>query len=377
MTAARLKLVAGAAIALILLGGIYFSRSTPTSAVKLESPSVASRSRPARPDPEEQEELEKQADAIRISKDWAALLKWLNSEPRPSDDEIRERLLELRLSWIQIDMQVRAEAIRLLLASGQDAATGLKFEVGQHGMLSGWPSLRVFLLDVLAVSDPEMAAEIARTVLDKTQSPAEFATGLRSLTQPGLGRAKDSELIARFGQLLSRQDWQESPAFAEAFDLPRYIGSTEAMKQLANWQGDPTLRAMALDEFAADHPESITETLAAAEGLDEGTRATLMARTNPDDPHQSNAVDDYLRSPDRSPEEVEAFLKIFPLRSATTGFRLYGETPAPYDFEQIKTTDLAARDLVNTWATDPSLEKYRPQILTLQRRLTKWIEEAK
>jgi hypothetical protein len=36
----------------------------------------------------------------------------------------------------------------------------------------------------------------------KPASPDEFATALRSLTRPGVGRLDDSELLSRFGQML-------------------------------------------------------------------------------------------------------------------------------------------------------------------------------
>ena len=44
-----------------------------------------------------------------------------------------------------------------------------------------------------------------------------------------------------------------------------------------------------------------------------------------------------------------AFLDSFPLCSATTGFRLYGRTPAPYNCEQIKAGDLAVKEQVAPW----------------------------
>jgi hypothetical protein len=64
-----------------------------------------------------------------------------------------------------------------------------------------------------------------------------------------------------------------------------------------------------------------------ADGL---TRASLMARAKPENPQQLAAVDAYLRAPDRSTDEAAVFFKILSrLRSATTGFRLYGRTTSP------------------------------------------------
>ena len=102
-----------------------------------------------------------------------------------------------------------------------------------------------------------------------------------------------------------------------------------------------------------------------------------MARADPSNLKQLDSVDAYLRRPDLSPEEAATFLKSFPLRSATTGYRLYGKTPSPYTYEQIKAGDLAASQLVENWTADPTLEKFRPELLSLQTRLTKWVQQAK
>jgi hypothetical protein len=312
-----------------------------------------------------------------IKDEWTALLKWLKSTPTPTEEEVRSRLLAIRLAWTQLDPQERAAAIAEILASGIDASTGLDFEVGLHGQLAGWPTLRVFLLDILATADPEMATTTASQVLDSTLSADEFATALKSLTREGIARADDSALLDRFDQMLGRPDWQTSRGFAEAFDLARFIGTPEAARRLTTWQGNAALKSMAMDEFAAEHPEAIMEILAADSPVVGSPRASIMARADPSQITQLDSVDDYVRRPDLSPAEATTFLKSFPLRSATTGFRLYGETPAPYTFEQIKAGDLAAAQLVENWIADPALEKLRPELQSLQTRLTKWVEQAK
>ena len=102
-----------------------------------------------------------------------------------------------------------------------------------------------------------------------------------------------------------------------------------------------------------------------------------MARADPEDPAQVSTVDAYLRDPALTNEEAVLFLKTFPLRSATTGYRLYGKTPAPYSFDRIAAGDRKAAELVNSWAADPALAKYRPELQSLQQRLAKWVEQAK
>lgn len=360
------------------LAGIWISRIPQSHRSESDVPQAAPtiRKRTISPDLEAERETADASARRQIEADWAELWRWLDSDPKPSLEEIRARLLETRISWAAMDPQVLAETLDRLLKSGDDLATGLEFKVGLHGFLSAWPTLRVFLLDVLAASDPEMAAQIANRLLDQTPSADEYATALRSLTRPGMGRAKDAELLVRFATMLQRPDWQGERGFAEALDLARLVGSSEAAGQLAAWNGNPALKTMALNEFAADHPEAMLPVLQAAETLDGHTRANLMARADPGDPNQLAAVDAYLRNPDLPAGDAAAFLKSFPLRSATTGYRLYGKTPAPYTREKIAADDRAALERVNQWASDPALETHRTEILALQQRLSQWTRQA-
>lgn len=235
-------------------------------------------------------------EANRFAQDWEELLRWIKSDPSPTQQEIRERLNALRIDWTSKDPQALASFIAELFESGVDAETGLNFEVGLHGHLAGWPSLRVFLLDVLALSDPEMAPRIATRILDQTASADEFVTALRSLTRDGMGRASNEQLLTRFQQMLSHDDWQSSRGFAEGLDLARFVGSAEAAQSLAKWEGNPALKRMALDEFAADHPREMLEAIADDAEISGIQRAFSMARADPNDAAQLEIVDRYLRT---------------------------------------------------------------------------------
>ena len=349
-------------------------KSSPTSTERNSQRGVSTLI--AKPSEEEEYLQSQKASKLRVQDDWASLVKWLGSSPRPTEEEMRARFLATRIAWAEMDPQALASAIQALLDTGVDATTGLNFQVGPHGLLVGWPTLRVFLLDILATSDPEMASIIASQVLDTTASADEFANALKSLTRNSLGQADDGELLTRFDQMLGRSDWQTSRGFAEAFDLARFIGTPQAAQSLAAWDGNPALKAMAMDEFTAEHPEAMMEILNSDSPVSGTPRANIMARADPSNSTQSESVDAYLHGPDLLPEEAATFLKSFPLRSATTGYRLYGKTPSPYTHEQIKAGDLAARELVEKWIADPALEPLRPELLSLQTRLTKWVQQA-
>lgn len=363
-----------------VIAAIWLAQDNPVVSSRAARTAVPPRERSVHPvptpDPDEDSAVAQAAARMKIQQDWDALILWLRTVPPPSAEEIKARLLATRIAWTATDPQARAEALRQLLEAGQDAVTGLDFEVGNHSLLAGWPTLRVFLLDLLSTSDPEMAAATARNLLDRTDSPDEYATALRSLTRPGIARADDTELVSRFGQMLDHPQWDQSRGFAEALDLARVVGSAEAARKLAAWNGNPALKSMAMDEFAAEHPQAMMEVLDTETSVTGKSRARLMARADPADAGQLAAVDTYLRSPDRTDEEAAVFLKLFPLRSATTGFRLYGTPPSPYNFDQIKAGDQAAIDRVDAWAGDPALEKYRPHLAALQHRLAAWVGQA-
>jgi hypothetical protein len=327
-------------------------------------------------EPGSEDELMDEADMrSSILADWAALQAWLLS--KPDEEKLGERLSALRERWVTLDPQVLASVLGELLATGDDARTGMAFEVGPHGLLVGWTTLRVFLLDVLAASDPERAASIARGVADRTSSAEEYAMALRSLTQPGLGRATDAELLERLNHLLTQPGWSGTPGLAEALDLPRVLGSPAAVRALAAWPGNGRLRDMALHEFAAEHPAEMLNVLSADDPpVSPDARAALMARAQVEDPVQSGQIDAYLHRSDVSTEEIVAFLRLFPLRSATTGDRLYGLSPAPYSSEQIAVGDRAALALAERWLADPALAAVHSEVASLKARLGAWVKQA-
>ena len=304
--------------------------------------------------------------------DWAGLKQSLQQDPQP--DAVHAQLTALRQSWVEMDWQLLAAAIGGQLAGGDDMPTGLPFAVGPNGILSSWPSLRVFLLEALAIADPELAAAIAREVLDTTASADEYAVALRALTREGPGRAENPELLARFARMLEHREWREQAGFAEAFDMARYLGDPQAARLLAAWDGNPELKLMALHEFAAEHPANAAM-LATMPDTDPAQRARLMARSRPSDPAQAADIDRYLRDPAISPAEATLFLECYPFRGATTGYRLYGPSPTPFNRQQIAEDDRAALEQATRWLADPALAQHHHTIAALKQRLEEWLQD--
>ncbi len=314
---------------------------------------------------------------------WEGLVAMIDQGASP--EEIRQRLADTKTKWCEEDPRVVAERIAILLRSAEDRETGLPFETGHGGGLRSWPSLRVFLLDVLMSTDPDVAVEVAREVLAGTDSAEEYAVAMRALVMEQPWRAGDDELHAHLANLLAKNDWQEerSEGFAEAMDLVREIGTAQAFQSLAEWvDGSPPFKevgAMSLHEFAAEYPDKMSARIEADPSLlasDPGLRAGLMARIDPVDSKQLGVLESYLSRGQVSLAEKRDFLRLFPLRSATTGFRLYAGTPAPYDLDQVKASDLAAASAVEAWLARADLHPLNPELLALQKRLDRWRKQA-
>jgi hypothetical protein len=316
-----------------------------------------------------------------IVADWRECLSRCENSDDPA--ALKRWLAATRDRWLEEEPEVVARTIGQLLRSGADAGTGIPFETGPGRALRGWPTLRVFLLDVLSVTDPDLAAEIAREILGTTGSAEEFAVALKPLTLGGPWRASDAELAGYFSKMLETPAWQQSVGLAEALDLSRVSRSPEVVEALAHWVNDspPALKAgsFALHETAAEHPALVAELISTDDKLFAGQpdlRAGLMARANVSDAAQAGHVDDYLKNPAISQAEKQQFLALFPLRSATTGYRLYGKPPSPFQKEQVEADDHVALERVAAWKSDPELAGLAGDLATLEGRLQSWTRQS-
>ncbi|MEK7953965.1 hypothetical protein [Luteolibacter soli] len=316
-----------------------------------------------------------------ILSDWQECLSRCENGDDPA--KLKQWLVTTKSRWLEEEPDVVAQTIGQLLRSGADAKTGIAFETGPGRALRGWPTMRVFLLDVLSVTDPDLAMEIAREVLTTTSSAEEFAVALKPLTFGETWRASDKELAGYFSKMLETPAWQDSVGLAEALDLSRFSRSPEIAESLAHWvDHSPTaLKAgsFALHETAAEQPALVAELISTDDSLfaaQPDLRASLMARTNVSDPAQAGQVEAYLKNPEIPQSEKQRFLSLFPLRSATTGYRLYGKPPAPFQKDQVQAGDQAALAMVAAWKSDPGLANLAGDFATLEGRLQGWTKQA-
>lgn len=317
----------------------------------------------------------------RLASEWGDWLVRCQQGGDPA--ELKKQLAALKERWLEEDPQVLAGVIAQLLRQGEDAPTGIPFETGPGGALRGWPTMRVFLLDVLAVTDPDLAGVIAREVLATTTSAEEFAVALKPLLLGGPWQAPAGELETHLTRLLENPAWQDQVGLAEALDLPRIAASPGSTEVLARWvdRSPPAKVAgeMALHETAASNPSLVVGLVARDRQLlrdEPDLRAGLLARATASDPVQTESLGDYLKDPAVSLDEKQRFLSLFPLRSASTGFRLYGSPPAPYNAASVKADDKAALEVVKQWKGDPALSSLQGDLATLEQRLQAWVTQS-
>ncbi|WP_035612811.1 hypothetical protein [Haloferula sp. BvORR071] len=317
----------------------------------------------------------------RIQEEWQTILSACENGASPEDT--RRQLIALKRRWMQEDdLHLVAEMCGHLLRGGADAKTGIPFQVGGSS-LKGWPTMRVFLLDTMCMADPDLACAIAREVLATTGSAEEYAVALKPLTLKGPWRASDAELEGHFATMLSKPEWQSSDGLAEGLDLARNLGTSAATETLAAWlKTSPPARElgqMAIHETAAEHPQLVVDLMSHQAGMLEGQpalRASLIARASVSEQAQAGMVEDYLQNPAVSVQEKREFLNLYPLRSASSGYRLYGKPPAPYEHGAVVQDDQAALAAVTRWKADPALAELLPDMNKLEGRLQTWVKQA-
>ena len=211
-------------------------------------------------------------------------------------------------------------AIRRFLATHEDAATGQRFTVGPNGVLEGAPTLRIFLLDVLGqLSRSEgggAGAEIAREILEKKDSPDEWAIALRNLAWD---EPKSRPFLAgKMHEMLDYEPWTATPTsgMLEAFDVvvfsrdATFIPTLAAMTHGGN---SPLQRAatVALDRLAESSPLAVMNYLNTHPATIADlpfVRADYFAKADLGDAQQRKAVEVYLDRADVGVSEKTKFL---------------------------------------------------------------------
>jgi hypothetical protein len=238
----------------------------------------------------------------------------------PNNHNKAQALAALRAAFAAADPKVAIAAIRQFLKTGQDASTGLRFKVGEGGVLAEAPSLRTFLMDQLGSLSQQAqtadAAQEAKDTLSSMSSPDEWAVAMRNLAWADPDGSKPY-LAQKVREMLNYAPWQQNPSggYLEAFDVAAYSGDGSLAGVLAPLakSASPVQQAalVAMERLSAVAPAQVSAYLNANPGVLSDSpmlRADYMGNVDLSDPAQEAQAEAYLNRPDVSEAEKEKFL---------------------------------------------------------------------
>jgi hypothetical protein len=297
-----------------------------------------------------------------------------------------KQFAELRDRLSKLPPDKASAAIRDFLARGGDAPTRLGFAVGPDGFLNAAPSSRVFLLDQLARLDRAAAAECAKQILARMDSPDEWAVCLRNLAIADASPETRAFLREKLLQLLGHEPWQKEPSvgYLEAFDVAVHLGGTNllpALSGLACKKDNPAVAHaayLALDRLAIQEPASALGFLQANPGLLAGRelmRADYFARLDARDPAQRAVLESYLLSPQLGAAELNQFAGVYPNANFKISNNLLTRSQTP-NYGTLKERDTEALRLTQEWLADPRFAGLKPQLAKIKGRIETFVKQA-
>lgn len=307
-------------------------------------------------------------------------------------EAVRRRTLQNTAQYLT-DLPPRAAAAAILrrLESGEDAETGLLFRPGENG-LDGWPTWRVYLLDLLGVINPKLAAEYARrSVFVKFDSADEWAIAMRSVVAaaaPSQQTAMQAELSRLLGRMLGHQAWRAQPSAGmfEAMDFVAHASDPVAhVATLQAWAAeqnnglvDGALQLTA-ERTALRQTQGLLEALVTDPGLLASTpaqralRASLMARADLRQPEQAAALRSYLARLPADSEEALALFALFPNHRFGVSPGL-ASLPLLPTAAEMRAADAAASNLIPVWMADPSLAAHAASLEGLRDKIAAMLQ---
>src|SRR5438552_2588775 len=236
---------------------------------------------------------------------------------------VHDGLRELRSVLQTLAPDAASSAIKYFLNSNSDAPTRLPLKVGSNGFLTESPSLRVFLLDLLAQLEPKAAAEYSRRILETPTTPDEWAVALRTVIAADSTPETRAYVEQKLGEMLRHGSWVSEPStgFLEAFDVAVYLGGTNLLPPLTELVRGKDNQAvahaayLALDRLTIADAAGTLAVLQAEPELMAGrevTRANYFARADVRDAAQRQVLEDYLLDPALSSAELEKFTGLYP-----------------------------------------------------------------
>lgn len=258
-------------------------------------------------------------------------------EPGLPPAEVNSLLQQARTRLRSLDPETAVNKVQSFLASGDDLETGLPFRVGEGGLLVTSPAMRVFAMDVLFELDPKKSSEIAREILDRSNSPDEWAVGLRNFARGAeSGYRQIPEDVARdlnayALRYFSNSEWMENPTagYLNGFDLLAYSGEVPLLKQAVKFAGRSSqinnALAVSLSKVASEFPLAAVATVPNLRSSRFSPRFTgqLYCHLDPSIQEERVSIENYINAPSTNDEEVIGFLSVFPTIPMVQNYGLY------------------------------------------------------
>ena len=298
---------------------------------------------------------------------------------RPSLEVLRAQLAALP----------RAEAVAIItkfLDDKSDTDTQLGFKIAANGSLSAAPTFRTFLLDELARIDPQAAAEYARTILARMDSPDEWALALRNLALGDPHDAARALVAEKFSQLLAADAWQKNPSvgYLEAFDVAVFLGDKKFVPPLSGLlaqKDNPAVAHaayLALDRMVINNAAQTLAALADNPELMKGrenTRADYFARADVRDEAQRKLLENYLLNPKLGAAELQQFIGTYPNANFMISPNLLTANSTP-DHATLANRDKISLQVLDEWLADPRFAALRPKLETARQRVQGFVTQA-
>lgn len=382
MKARRSWLVAALAIAALVAAlGVWWNRrlaESPTVPAISSNPSVSN----SAPDPKSAVIRPNPSNRLFASLVEACISLQGGQDGRKS----RQQLADLRQVLSAANAAGASAAIRQFLDSGTDSPTGDAFRLGPGGSLVGAPSLRVFLLDLLANIDPQAVTAYSKQILEIPGSPDEWAVALRNIARLDAAPGTKEFLEQKTEVMLHQESWASKPStgFLEAFDVAVHLGGTKLLPPLAGFVQQKDNQAvahaafLALDRMVIREPATMLDELERHPELMQGreeTRANYFARADVGEAAQRRLVESYMLNATRSPTELNTFAGIFPNANYMISQNLLTENITP-DRATLARRDVDALRVVGEWLSDPRFASLKPQLLKIQQRLQEFVRQA-
>jgi len=300
-------------------------------------------------------------------------------------DESRQSLQDLRTSLLAMPKDEALAMIRSFLASGNDHATGLSFDIARDGSLNEWPTFRTFLLDVLSSIDPVTAAAIGREILASPTNPDEWALALRNVARGEPLEQSAAFLQSKTEELITNPAWQADPSigYLNAFDVLVHIGATGSTPLLSDLVQRKDRKDLAhagfltIDRLVQRQPADLLGRLAEDRAL-QASRPEMVAqqfaRADVRDPEQREILRGWLLDPARTSMELRSFAGVYPNNNRFVSNNLLTVEPAQSG-DDLATHDHAALLTVSAWAGDPAFQPVREHLAVMLSRLEEFVSQ--